>query len=107
CDVFVLPSLSEARPRVVIEAMILGKCVVATRTGGLPSLIEEGVTGVLVPPGDVAALASVLDDVIRDGARRRELGMAAQRRAAVAFDPRATVRNYLREYTRALTVPRH
>jgi len=78
CDVFVLPSLSDARPRSIIEAMYLGKPVVATRVGGIPTLVQDQATGLLVPPGDAASLAEALDLLAKNEQKRRELGVAAR-----------------------------
>jgi glycosyltransferase involved in cell wall biosynthesis len=77
CDVFVLPSLSEARPRSIIEAMFLGKPVLASAVGGIPTLVEDGVTGVLVPPGNVEALARALDGLAANAGLRGRLGASA------------------------------
>lgn len=96
CDVFVLPSFSEARPRSIIEAMMLGRCVVSTRTGGIPTLIKDGVTGLLVEPGDVEALARALDRVVSNEAHRSALGASAKKYAEAAFNPETTCRNYLK-----------
>ena len=60
CDVFVLPSVSEGSPAVLTEAMACGKPIVATRVGGLPDMVEEGVEGYLVPPVDAAALGTAI-----------------------------------------------
>jgi glycosyltransferase involved in cell wall biosynthesis len=64
-DVFVFPSLSEATPRVVLEAMAMALPVVATRTGGIPEMITDGVTGRLVPPGTVHELAAAIGWIFR------------------------------------------
>jgi len=85
-DVFVLSSRSEGMPMSVLEAMAAGLPVVASAVGGVPELVENGVTGHLVPAGDVAALASALNDVLGDAARRRSLGDAGRQRAAEHFD---------------------
>jgi glycosyltransferase involved in cell wall biosynthesis len=78
-DVLVLPSRQEPFGTVVAEAMAAGTPVVATRVDGLPELVEDGVTGALVEPGDTAALAVAVLDVLE---RRAELGTAARGRAA-------------------------
>jgi glycosyltransferase involved in cell wall biosynthesis len=76
--VLVLPSRQEPFGTVLAEAMAAGVPVVATRVGGLPEVVEDGVTGELVAPGDPVALA---DAVLRVLARRDELGVAARERA--------------------------
>jgi glycosyltransferase involved in cell wall biosynthesis len=86
-DAFVLPSLSEARPQSIIEAMYLGLPVVATRTGGVPTLVEDGATGLLVPPGDAPALAAALDALARSPELRTRLGAAARRWAEAELSP--------------------
>src|SRR4051812_4661826 len=78
-DVLVLPSRQEPFGTVVAEAMAAGTPVVATRVDGLPELVEDGVTGALVEPGDPAALAVAVLDVLE---HRAEMGAAARERAA-------------------------
>src|SRR5262249_20949455 len=67
-------------PNVLIEAMACGVPVVATAISGIPELIEDGVTGLLVPPDDPAALAGAIERLLGDPALRRRLGEAGQRR---------------------------
>ena len=64
--VFALPSLSEGRPRVLIEAMACGLPVVATNVGGVPEVVVDGVNGLLVPPRDEKALAEAIEHVFND-----------------------------------------
>ena len=71
--------------RVLIEAMALGKPVIATNAGGVPEIVVDGRTGVLVPPGDHAALARALGDLLRDRDRRAQMGGEARTRAAEHF----------------------
>ena len=97
-DVFVLPSFSEARPRTIIEAMMLGIPVVATSVGGVPSLVDDGRTGLLVPAGDAAALADALGRLVRSPELRGRLGDAAARYAASEFSAVRTAQRYLRLY---------
>ncbi len=84
-EVFVLPSDYEAFGLVLLEAMAQGTPVIASRVGGIPSLVEEGKNGRLVPPRDVPALASALEELLTDRARARAMGA----------------------YGRTTTVPRH
>ena len=81
-DVYVLPSRSEAFPNGVIEAMAAGLPVVATAVGGILELVDDGRTGVLVPPDDPAALARAIQRLLDDPARAAALAQAG--RAAVA-----------------------
>jgi glycosyltransferase involved in cell wall biosynthesis len=72
-DVFVLSSLSEGLPNVVLEAMALGVPVAATRVGGLPEIIEDGVTGLLVPPRNGKSLAQAILRYLLDPRTAREI----------------------------------
>ena len=65
--------------------MALGKPVIATNAGGVPEIVVDGRTGVLVPPGDHAALARALGDLLRDRDRRAQMGGEARARAAEHF----------------------
>jgi glycosyltransferase involved in cell wall biosynthesis len=89
--VVVVPSVwPEPCPTVALEAMGWGRPLVASRTGGLPDLVADGVSGVLVPPADPAALAAALCGLLEDGGRRRAMGAAARARAR-AFSTAAVV----------------
>jgi len=83
-DIFVLPSVRDAAgnldglPTVLLEALALGKPVVATRIGGVPLVIEDGVNGVLCPPSDASALSRAIALVLEDGSLRAQLGQAAR-----------------------------
>lgn len=85
CDLFVLPSLAEHFGRVIIEAMAMGKPVVATGAGGVPEVVIHGETGLLVPPGEPAALAGAVLALLADPASAARLGAAGRRRAESAF----------------------
>jgi len=80
-SVFVQPSREEALGIAVLQAMASAVPVVASDVGGLPEIVEPGLTGVLVPPGDVAVLASALDGLLRDSELRKRLGQAGRQRA--------------------------
>ncbi len=84
-DVFVLPSLGEHFGRVLIEAMATARPVVATAAGGVPEIVRDGETGLLVPPADAAALARATLDLLADPARAARLGAAGRRRVETEF----------------------
>ena len=97
-DLFVLPSLGEGIPVTVLEAMASGLPVVASKVGGLPELVIDGVTGTLVPPADVDALAHTLVDYINNPERVRYQGQAARQRAETEFSIATMVQRYDRLY---------
>ncbi len=74
----VLPSRSEGMGRVVIEAGCRGRAVVGSRVGGIPDVVADGETGLLVPPGDAAALSEALERVLSDRALAERLGVEAR-----------------------------
>ena len=78
--VVVQPSLTEAMSNSIQEAMAAARPVVATAVGGNPELVEDGVTGLLVPPADPPALARAIDTLLSDPERRERLGRAGRRR---------------------------
>ncbi len=81
CRVGVVPSLgSEAVSRAALEWMAAGRPVVASSVGGIPDLIEDGVTGLLVPPGDAGALAEALAGLLLDPEKAETLGRAGRAR---------------------------
>jgi glycosyltransferase involved in cell wall biosynthesis len=77
-----LPSASEGLPRVAIEAFVRGRAVVGTRAGGIPDIVEDGVTGLLVAPGDTAGLAAAIERIVSDEELAARLGAAAAGAAA-------------------------
>lgn len=91
-DVVAVPSEREVFGRVAVEAMALGKPVVASSAGGLPEVVEDGVTGILFPPGDVAALSEALARLSDDRDAAAAMGEAGRRRAMELFDMRKHVR---------------
>jgi glycosyltransferase involved in cell wall biosynthesis len=89
-DLFALTSDTEQMPLSLIEAMAAGRAVVATRVGSVEELVEDGMTGMLVPPGDAAALAAAIGRLAGDARLREEFGRRGAERAR-AFDISVTV----------------
>ncbi|MFA6451258.1 MAG: glycosyltransferase family 4 protein [bacterium] len=84
-DLFVLPSIAEHFGRVVIEAMACRKPVIGTRAGGVPEIIEDGETGLLVPPSDSGSLAEAILSLASEPSRRQKIGAASRERAELLF----------------------
>lgn len=80
-DVFVIPSVSEGFPLVALEAMAAGRPVVSTRCGGPDEVVEDGVTGLMIPPGDPGAIARALMILLSN--RQLAMGLAKRGRARV------------------------
>jgi glycosyltransferase involved in cell wall biosynthesis len=84
-DVFCLPSLKEGLPYVLLEAGLAGLPVVATKVGGVPEIIIDQHTGLVVPPGNSAALAQALNEVLTNSAKRQNLGTALKQQVEQHF----------------------
>jgi glycosyltransferase involved in cell wall biosynthesis len=106
-DVFVLACTDE-RPRwhmdgipvALMEAMALERAVVSTRISGIPELVEDGRSGVLVPEKDPEALAAALEGLLRDEAKRAALGRAARDKVAREYDLAANTRQLAELFAR-------
>jgi len=85
-DVFLQPTRADSFPMAILEAMAAGLPVVASRVGAIPWMLGEGECGVLVPPGDAAALADAIADLAASPARRAALGDAGRARQQRDFD---------------------
>ena len=89
--IFVLSSLWEGMPNAVLEAMAAAKPVVATRVGGVPELVVDGETGILVPPEDTEALARAIIALLQDPLRGLSMGEAGRERVQTHFSMAAMV----------------
>jgi glycosyltransferase involved in cell wall biosynthesis len=98
CDAVLVPSRLEGFGYVAAEAMACGKPVVAFDNSGLPEVVADGRTGLLVPTGDVGALADACRRLVRDPALRASLGEAARARAVERFDEAIALPRYLELY---------
>jgi glycosyltransferase involved in cell wall biosynthesis len=105
-DLMVAPSRwAEAFALVLAEAAASGVPSVATHVGGIPEVVEHGVTGILVPPADPAALGRALAELLADPERRAAMGLAARQRACRLFSVDAMATATLGHYRRLLDAP--
>jgi glycosyltransferase involved in cell wall biosynthesis len=102
----VLPSLSEGLPNSVLESMAAGVPVVATGVGGTPEAVQDGVSGLLVPPSDAVALERAICSLLEDRALAARLGRAAEQRVSEHFSNEQMVRRTERFYLSLLTKTR-
>jgi glycosyltransferase involved in cell wall biosynthesis len=93
-SVFVLPSVSEGLGRVVFEAMASGTPVIGSRVGGIPDMVNDGVTGFLVPPGNEEALAEKLRWILEHSEEAKVMGQRSRAMAERIFSTEAYVRGY-------------
>jgi len=98
----VVPSTDEGLGLVAAEALLCETPVIAFRSGGLTDIIKDGTTGVLVPPGDTAALAAALDNLLASPAHAAELGRAGRLFALSAFAPESAASRYANIYRQVL-----
>jgi glycosyltransferase involved in cell wall biosynthesis len=84
-DILVLPSLQEPFGKIVIEAMAMEKPVVASKVGGVPEIVVDGKTGLLIPPGDSDAIRQALESLISDQETRKEMGVEGRKRVEQMF----------------------
>jgi glycosyltransferase involved in cell wall biosynthesis len=101
-DVACLSSAAEGVPMALLEAMAVGKPIVATRVGGIPEAVIDGTTGLLVPPGDPHAFAAALLELAEDGARVTRFGEAARVRQRNEFGFERMVDAYARAFDEML-----
>lgn len=106
-DVMVLPSLSEGFPFTVLEALAMARPVVATAVNGVPEIIQDGRTGLLVPPRNPRALATAIRHVLRDLSQAARMGKAGQDKVAACFTAGRMVQETVAVFEAALAALLH
>lgn len=101
-DLFVLSSRTEGLPVSIMEAMLAGVAVIAADVGSVTEVVSDGVTGLVVPPEDPAAIAAAIAELRADPERRRSMAATARRVATERFTVEATVRDYCALFERIL-----
>ena len=99
-DLFVMSSVTEGLGTSLLDAMACGKAIVATTAGGIPEVVKDGETGLLVPPRDPAALARAIIALLTDDHARRTMGAAGLERVRERFSVERMVQETLRVYQR-------
>lgn len=102
-NIFVLPSKREAFGLVNLEAMLTPLPIVATKIGGIPEIIKDGDTGILVEAEDSEALADAIKSLIEDSETRNKMANAGQKRALEHFDAKKMAEAYEKEYLKILS----
>ena len=104
-DVFAMSSVTEGMGSVLLDAMAIGQPIVATRTGGIPEVISDGRTGILVPPRDADALASAITRLLQERTEGARLGATAQKHVQRTFSVERMVQQTYDAYLRLADTP--
>jgi glycosyltransferase involved in cell wall biosynthesis len=97
-DIFVLPSSWEGNPLCIMEAMAAGKPVIASRVGGIPDLVENEKSGLLVPPNNRDALTKAMNEMLKNKYMRQMMGKHAAQKAAERFSRELMTKAYEQLY---------
>jgi len=103
-DIFILPSLNEGLPMVLLEAMASQKPVIATNVGAVPKVIENGYSGILVPPGDIESLAEAIIDLLSNPRKAGVFAAHARERVEQEFSSKRMAERYIEVYKDVLRV---
>jgi glycosyltransferase involved in cell wall biosynthesis len=104
-DIFVMSSVTEGLGTSLLDAMACGRSVVATRAGGIPEVVQDGVTGLLVPPRDHEAMADAIVKLLKDEELRKAMGAEGRALANTRFNADRMVQDTLRVYERVAQHP--
>jgi len=103
-DILVFPSISgEGFPRVILEAMAAGRPVIATDDAGNPEAVEDGLTGYIIPAGNISAIVAKTTELIADAKKRRAMGRAGRKRVEELFTIQKNVKSIQKVYLDILT----
>ncbi|MEO1446390.1 MAG: glycosyltransferase [Cyanobacteria bacterium J06635_11] len=101
-DIFAIPSLHDGCPNAMIEAMLAAKAIVGTSVDAIGEILEDGINGLVVQPGDTVALTNALRRLITQPGLRQQLGMAARQKALNQLAPDVERQNWQRVYEQVL-----
>jgi glycosyltransferase involved in cell wall biosynthesis len=100
-----MSSITEGLGTSLLDAMAAAKPIVATATGGIPEVVVDGVTGILVPPRDDASMAAAIVQLLKDAALRQQMGYAGLARARDLFSSERMLKETLKVYKRVALRP--
>ena len=103
--ILLIPSLEEGMPNVALEGGASGKCIIASNVGGLPELITDNETGLLIKPGSTEDLGKAMISISKNLVRAKEIGLNLRKRIEADFDFKNFALGYLNLYEKALTIP--
>lgn len=103
-DIFVLPSIREGQPIILLEAMAMGKPIVATDIEGVNETVVNGLTGILVPPKAPQALARAIVSLLKDSKKAQKMGQAGRRVVEEKFDLKDKVKQHERLYEAVIAI---
>jgi glycosyltransferase involved in cell wall biosynthesis len=106
-DLLVSSSRKEGLPIAILEGMAAGLPLIATNVGDVPSVVRNDETGILLPPGDPAALVAAIVDLLRNREKRRRLGSAARQLVESEYSAERMANEYLDTYKAAVSASRH
>lgn len=97
-SIFILPSYHEGMPMAVLEAMSYGMAAVSTNAGGIPQIIESGISGIRIEAGNVDAIINTLVDLLQNESKKKKLGKAAYERVKEQFDAEKNIKKLCQLY---------
>lgn len=100
-DIMVVPSLYDNSPYTCLEAMSCGVPVIGTSAGGMPEYIDDGISGIIVPPNDAEALARAIVELVDDPEKRKDYGTAARNKTLSSFKREIVAKEITKLYSRA------
>ena len=102
-DIFILPSLFEGLPNVILEAMACGKPVIATNVSGIPEVVVDHQTGILIPPKDSDAIVQAIFEMLQDPGKIKMMGRMSRERVEKKFNLEGQVNAFIRLYEKMLS----
>ena len=101
-DIFAIPSLHDGCPNALLEAMLAGRAIIGTSVDAIGEIIENGVNGLVIPPGNASALADAIRQLATQPQFRQQMGQAAQQTAHCQLTPAVEFENWQRIYQQVL-----